>query len=249
MGSRRKSRTRGGDLVDGDGLVHSKPVDRPKPPRRPKRPKTQPPQQTGRLSELVLVVDESSSMEDTAEKRQAAIDGVNNFITEQRTVPGEANMTLVLFHSNIRVIYQGKPLGQVELLTEQTYRPDARTALYDAIGEAIEVTEARLRTMPRKPDEVYVVIMTDGQENESERFRSFADIRPLVEGKVQEGWQFIYLSAGPDAFHDGGVSMGMQSSIPSQAAGARGVRSSFTGGTKIVTQMRSRPAPRKKPKS
>ncbi|MFD0479865.1 hypothetical protein ACFQ0B_75810 [Nonomuraea thailandensis] len=51
-----------------------------------------------------------------------------------------------------------------------------------------------------RPSEIIVVILTDGHENASVRWRSRTEIRRLIEEHTSQGWTFHYLDATPDAF-------------------------------------------------
>ena len=103
---------------------------------------------------VVLVLDESGSM---MPKRGLVLDGYNNYI---RTLHAQGDFTydirVLLFHTGKRD-YLDNPI-----LTEEMYKPDLGTPLYDAMGEAINRAmhdDAVVRTL--------VVVMTDGEENES----------------------------------------------------------------------------------
>ena len=52
------------------------------------------------MQHIIVVLDRSGSMGSIA---KAAIDGFNSFVDEQRSVPGEAALTLVQFNSNVEV--------------------------------------------------------------------------------------------------------------------------------------------------
>jgi uncharacterized protein YegL len=133
--------------------------------------------------------------------REEAKNGFNDFLKKQKEVPGEANLTLVLFDHEYIVMHDGKPLQSVEELTDKTYVPRGTTALWDAIGRAVTTVGERLDKTPEheKAEKVIVVILTDGYENASqeyngERIRGMIDLQ-----RKTYAWDFVFLAANQDA--------------------------------------------------
>jgi len=59
-----------------------------------------------------------------------------------------------------------------------------------------------------RPANVLCVIITDGEENASEKF-STKDVKDRIEHqKTKYNWEFVYLAADPDAF-DAGEALGI----------------------------------------
>jgi hypothetical protein len=154
------------------------------------------------LVEVVVVADRSGSM---AEKRSDVIGGFNTFLLEQKKVPGRCLLTYVQFNNDREVVHEGKPIEDVPELTPATYVPNGGTALLDALGWAIENTDARLARLPAEkcPSQIIVVIITDGEENASRKF-SLDKIREMIQARSASEWRFIYLGQGLDAFAEAG---------------------------------------------
>jgi uncharacterized protein YegL len=152
------------------------------------------------LTYISVVLDESSSM---SIARSATIEGMNTFFTEQAKRPGEAKLTLVKFASEVREpVYIDRPIGQVEPLNLNTYVPNGMTALYDAIGQTIDLTGVRLAEMPEaeRPEQVLIVIQTDGEENQSYKY-SLEKIQSMIKHqKDVYNWDFIFMGQGIDSF-------------------------------------------------
>jgi hypothetical protein len=129
----------------------------------------------------VFLLDRSGSMETC---RQDTIDGMNAFIESQRELGG--TMTLCLFDHEFETLYERTPMKDVPLLTEETFQPRGGTALFDAMGKILKMNLS---------DNTMVIILTDGEENSSEKYTA-AHIKDLVELKP---WQFVYLGANQDA--------------------------------------------------
>jgi hypothetical protein len=155
-------------------------------------------------TEIITILDRSGSMfaliDDT-------IGGYNDFIAKQRALPGEARSTLILFDHLYEQPYAAVPLANVPALDRNTDLARGNTALLDAIGRALTEHGQRIAT-EKWAEKVMVVIITDGHENHSREFK-LAQIKAMIE-HAQEvgGWEFLYLSADPNAFADAG-SMGI----------------------------------------
>jgi uncharacterized protein with von Willebrand factor type A (vWA) domain len=141
--------------------------------------------------EILMVVDRSGSMQSIA---QDAIGGYNRFLAEQKSIPGEANLTLILFDHEYSIAYSGKLAFAAEL-NSQNYVPRGATALNDAIGRALGELSIK------RPEKAIVCVLTDGQENASKEWKSELIRKRIAEAEAA-GWQFHYLSAAPSGFAD-----------------------------------------------
>lgn len=150
------------------------------------------------LTEIAFILDRSGSMEPVA---RAAIDGFNDFLTEQYAVPGDARLTLVLFDNEYLVPVDNIPIADVALLNTKTYIPRGSTALLDAIGETIERMGQRLARTPEheRPGKVIVAIFTDGYENSSVQF-TWRQVAAKIKHQTDVyQWDFLFLGANQDA--------------------------------------------------
>lgn len=153
-----------------------------------------------------FVLDRSGSMQSIAE---ATISGFNEFLQSQRNEAGTAVMNLTLFDTRMDVVARAVPLSEMVSLDMEAYRPDGCTALLDAIGYTMEITDDYVANMT--PDQVVFVIMTDGLENASQTFRP-DQIRTMIHDRTNlGGYEFIYLGANQDAW-EVGHSMGIAGS-------------------------------------
>jgi hypothetical protein len=137
--------------------------------------------------------------------RDDAIGGFNAFLEEQQQVPGEANLTMMLFDDQFLKVHEGTPIADVPKLDTTTFVPRGSTALLDAIGRTINETEARLDAMAEddRPAKVLVMILTDGMENASQEFDK-GRIQKVIKDHEAKGWEFMYLKAGADSFEEAG---------------------------------------------
>lgn len=74
-----------------------------------------------------------------------------------------------------------------------TYTPHGCTALYDAVGEAIERTELRVSCCRDNP-RVVLAVMTDGLENASSSYDA-PKVRRMLERVKSNGWETFFLGS------------------------------------------------------
>ncbi|MCK5021174.1 MAG: VWA domain-containing protein [Candidatus Peribacteraceae bacterium] len=178
------------------------------------------------FSELVGIIDKSGSMQSIVSD---AIGGFNSFIKAQKALPGKANLTLVLFDTGYKMVHDGIDLKEVGELTEKEYSPSGLTALYDAVGKAINVVGKRLADTPEdeRPEKVIFAILTDGQENSSKEFSKEKIAEMISVQKETFSWEFVFLAANQDAMKAGG-SIGIAAKdTHSFAATGVGVKKSY----------------------
>ena len=150
------------------------------------------------MTELVFILDRSGSM---CGLERDTIGGFNSMIEKQKREKGEAVVSTVLFDTEISVIHDRVPIGEVPKLTEREYYTRGCTALLDAIGGAIHHI-GNVHKYARKedvPEKTLFVITTDGYENASKRY-NYEKVRSMIEReKSKYGWEFIFLGANIDA--------------------------------------------------
>lgn len=133
---------------------------------------------------IVVILDESGSMEVIGKQMRNAL---NDLIKEQKQVTARpCNFTLVKFNDTVRRVIKSTDLTEIRLLTEEDYRPNGSTALYDAIGDTIN--------WYRYERDVLMVIITDGQENASKKFRKDQITKMIKEKETHCGWSYVYLN-------------------------------------------------------
>ena len=136
---------------------------------------------------VIIVLDRSGSM---GVIRQSTVDAFNSFIGKQKQEPGAETtlFSLYLFADTVERIWSNVPIGQVTDLTLSNYHPNGQTALQDAIAAAVNETERQ------QPNEILVVVLTDGEENHSRIF-NFLMVRDLIQRKIEANWEFIWLGS------------------------------------------------------
>ncbi len=152
------------------------------------------------LTELILILDTSSSMAGIQPEMEKA---VNAFLNEQRNTPGECRVTLTKFDTLVRPEFSGRDISRVEPIN---LHANGWTALYDAVAQTVTDVGRRLAATPEsdRPAKVICVIVTDGDENQSVEYSRFKDgqrrIKDMVEHqKNKYNWVFTFLGADHDA--------------------------------------------------
>jgi hypothetical protein len=121
------------------------------------------------------------------------VDGINNFFQEQNK-NGEYSATLITFNESSSVIFRNIKGSEIKALSRDAIVPNGMTALYDAIGKAINIQKED------KMENVIFLIVTDGQENASREFNRKIIKDLISEMESKHKWKFIYLGANQDSF-------------------------------------------------
>ena len=148
-------------------------------------------------TQITFVLDSSGSMSKIEDDTRG---GFNIFLKEQMEEEGTATVTLYEFNTNVELIYRGIPIGEAPELDTDNYTPGGRTALHDAITRALKETADDIagRADTERPDNVIVVVLTDGKENASETPQDV--VRERVEARREEDdWEFLFIGANQDA--------------------------------------------------
>ncbi len=150
------------------------------------------------LTEIVFIIDKSGSM---GRLRQDTIGSFNSMLAQQKEEKGEALVTTMFFSDSEHIVHDRIAIGQIPELTKQDYTPMGCTALYDAIGFAIDHI-GHIHKYARHedcPEQTIFIIITDGMENASHRYTGDR-VRKMVEHqKRKHHWEFLFLGANIDA--------------------------------------------------
>jgi hypothetical protein len=156
------------------------------------------------LVELVVVADRSGSMSNIVD---AATSGFKEYVNNQAREDGSAYLTLYTFDDVTervldRVDIKDKAtIALVDTKTPDWFLPRGMTALYDAMGQAINEVGARLAATPEalRPGKVIVVGITDGAENSSRRISQDKLRAMITEQTSKYKWDFVFIGTNQDA--------------------------------------------------
>lgn len=148
------------------------------------------------LTHIVSLLDQSSSMSFGLE---ATLEGFNANVHAVREGAREAGHTLftdIRFASSVDLRQLAGSLEAMQPLSRENYAPHGGTALFDAIGAAVEGLMAQADIW-QPQTAVLVTVFTDGEENSSRRYGA-ATLRALIERLEATGrWTFALI--GPHA--------------------------------------------------
>jgi uncharacterized protein YegL len=148
------------------------------------------------LTEIVIILDESGSMSGT---ESTVISKTNTLISEQQKIPGDANITIYKFstsgHGNYIMFRQNLQNAKV---SDDDYKPGGQTALHDAIGKVITEIGLALSKMREheRPGKVFMSIITDGQENDSNEFTGIKVAEMIKHQQEKYNWHIEYVTIG-----------------------------------------------------
>lgn len=193
------------------------------------------------FTDITVVLDRSGSMQSIASD---VVGGLKTLIEDQKKIPGDCNFSLVQFdsqgmESQIEWLMESKSLISVDALP--TFTPRGGTPLYDALGDTITRVGARLRALPEesRPERVVFVIITDGQENSSQKFRR-AEIADKIRHQTETyNWDFLYLGANVDAYAEA-QSIGIPTrSARNYMADTVGVKGMYAASNSVLSNVRA----------
>lgn len=154
--------------------------------------------------DLTILVDRSGSMESIKKDMEG---GFAKFIDDQRHDEVPTFVTLVQFDNQYEPVYTQEEIKNVPKLKIE---PRGSTALFDAVGRAMEATGSRLRSMPEheRPNRVLFMVITDGQENSSKEYTG-ERIREMIEHqKNKYSWELSFVGCQLDDALSIGISSG-----------------------------------------
>lgn len=153
-------------------------------------------------TDITIILDRSSSMNEVLDE---TIKGFNSFLDKQRESSESAVVSLYQFSTDFEPVYETMPLAHARNLSRTTFIPNGWTALLDAVGTTINRVGERLARLPEasRPEQVLIVIITDGEENKSRRFNK-KQIEDMVKHQTDKySWQFLYVGANLEAIDAG----------------------------------------------
>jgi uncharacterized protein YegL len=150
-------------------------------------------------SEIVVILDRSGSMWSGKTDHEG---GLNSFVEDQKKLPGKVKFSLIQFDSvnPFDVVYD-----RVDIQDVQKFElvPRGGTPLTESVTRSVVHIGDKMKS-DEKPDQVVVMIITDGMEEVAPKDRkpeySKDRLKKLIEEKQKAEWEFLYLGANVDAF-------------------------------------------------
>ena len=133
---------------------------------------------------------------------EGAQSGLEEFIASEATIPGTVTFSLWDFDTAIRCVHSFEAPCEV-----RGYQivPRGATAMYDAIGMAVTTEGGKLADMAEddRPEDVTVILASDGLENSSQEYSGDAVKKMLDHQQEVYGWRVIYMGCNQDALKEG----------------------------------------------
>lgn len=143
-----------------------------------------------------ILLDRSGSM---SSRWNEALGSINAYVAE--LAKGSAKVTLATFDAVDKIkfdlIRDAVPAGDWKAVTDDDATPRGGTPLLDAIARIVALAEKA------NDDKTVIVVMTDGQENQSREVTKEAAKAALDRCKAK-GWEAIFLGADFNAFGEAG---------------------------------------------
>lgn len=147
---------------------------------------------------VFVALDRSGSM--SGERWTTAIESLNEYIKnlQKEKIEGEVSITAFdTYHgvggTTVRLedIVKNQSIAYFEALSPSVLTPGGGTPLYDAAGIVMD------RALERNNERTIVVILTDGEENQSKEYTQ-AKIKDKVKQLQDKKWEVIFLGANFD---------------------------------------------------
>lgn len=151
---------------------------------------------------ICIVLDASGSMSDIEDDTKGSF---NSFIKAQKAAEGKTVLDIYQFSGEVRRIVEHVDLASFSDDLMARYTCSGCTALNDAVCTAIDTLGQEFAAMKEedRPENVLMVIITDGFENASRKFSS-SDVKERIKQQTEKyNWEFQYLAANQDAFATG----------------------------------------------
>lgn len=152
------------------------------------------------ITRICFILDRSGSMKHI---KEAIIKGFNkqaNAIRKDAEINNgavETYISLYTFNHNVEPRYSDMSVNFLEDLTEATYEIGGDTAMYDAVGTAIE--DLKRTSDPKNEDVSYIVIIvSDGAERCSKTYTGEQVAAKIQECQDTKRWTFTYIGANQD---------------------------------------------------
>ncbi|MGP4103844.1 hypothetical protein [Nonomuraea sp. KM90] len=141
---------------------------------------------------MAVLADHSGSTRTT---RQADDASIQQFLAHQAQADIPTTVALYQFDHIWEPVYEGRPITRLPAFT---LRPRGDTALVDAIALTIARVREYICHLPANeaPDEVVIVIHTDGTDNASHRYTAEEVNNLMTMLETDFGWTFMLLPPG-----------------------------------------------------
>lgn len=149
--------------------------------------------------EIVFVIGRSTGIDKTA-----MLNGLNTVIEKQKKIKDESTCTLVFFDDEMKVNALCKPFGKMRKFTSANFTVKGRSALYDAIGTAMDSVGEMLSedAEEKRPSQVCVIVIGEADNASTNYERAIID-EMIKRQKYIYKWDFILYTNADTGFDIG----------------------------------------------
>ncbi len=150
----------------------------------------------------LLILDESTSMgivrNETRIGLNEQIKTIKNL--NKKYPKHDYFVSIVKFSTTVTPLIENVPANKVKEFSEKDYSPNGWTALHDAIGMGVNTLKNRIqKKLDSGEASALVVILTDGEENQSREFNSDKIKALITDLEKTRMWTFAFVGANQDA--------------------------------------------------
>lgn len=156
---------------------------------------------------ITVLVDRSGSM---AARVGTTVSALNEYVDSLRGRAGDARLSLVGFSSvgmtpelAIEKVFVAEPLDTVRSLTPSDLYCRGGTPLLAAIWQTAHAVMESLRGRTDGEENTSHFIRVSDQEGVQKHGVAHDDVKRLIERLKSQGWEFVFLGCGIDAYQDG----------------------------------------------
>ena len=154
---------------------------------------------------VTLLLDRSGSMQSV---KADTVGAINAYRSRLKESGGNIRYSQVHFDSDtngmeLEKVIVAQPVAELGEMALEEFQPRGLTPLIDAACTTIRAVATSLKEAGKtEGTKVVIAIQTDGDENTS-RENSWSDLKALIAEKEAEGWEFVFMGAGIDAYAQG----------------------------------------------
>lgn len=134
-----------------------------------------------------ILVDKSGSM---YPYQEIVSEGVNQLVAEQSKIKGAGLIKLAEFSHDYNIVMESE-FAKIDPKFSYNYQPDGGTCLYDSIIKITSEFEKTLEKASKKPKNIVIAFMTDGQDSGCQS--SAKEAKEVIKSKLEKGWKFVGL--------------------------------------------------------
>jgi hypothetical protein len=149
-----------------------------------------------------IVADRSGSMSDQIDEvRQELYDHVRELKNTVNQKNVEVRFHLSMFNSHVKWVANGTSVSEFDASLLEQYIARGGTALFDAIGQAIERAEYKIGLdIDPEREEVVIMVFSDGEENCSQKYGGRELTELLNSCQHKPGWTVTFTGCDAAGF-------------------------------------------------